>query len=432
MSNREMNYNLKAVIRETGLNPETLRAWERRYGLPSPERTPGGHRLYSSRDIQMLKWLIARQREGLSISRAVDLWKSLEERGEDPLQNAGLRQASPAHEETNLGDFRQTWIKACLDYAEIEGEQIIAQAFAISPPETVCIEILQKGLAEIGELWYTGQASVQQEHFSSALAMRRLHALISATPPPVRSGRILAACPPGEEHEFGLLLATLLLRRHGWEVIYLGANVPLLRLENTIQSSNPLLCVSLAETLPAAASLAEMGAFLNKQGVPLAYGGGVFNDTPALIERIPGYFIGSEISATPAAIERIFIQPAPYPQSLAVSEEYRQALSRYLEVWPLIEAEVSEQMRSADISAEHLALANLSFHDHLIAALSLGDVQLLNVSIQWVEGLVSNYGISSEVIRHYLRTFRQAIDQHMQTDGVIISNWLGDHVEINA
>ena len=52
-------YNLKAVIQETGLGPETLRAWERRYGLLKPQRSPGGHRLYSQYDIDMLKWLVA-------------------------------------------------------------------------------------------------------------------------------------------------------------------------------------------------------------------------------------------------------------------------------------------------------------------------------------------------------------------------------------
>ncbi len=58
-------YNLKAVVQETGLKPDTLRAWERRYGsLPEPNRTGGGHRLYSQQDINTLKWLLARQDEG--------------------------------------------------------------------------------------------------------------------------------------------------------------------------------------------------------------------------------------------------------------------------------------------------------------------------------------------------------------------------------
>ena len=51
-------YNLKAVVQETGLKPDTLRAWERRYGIPEPDRTGGGHRLYSQHDINTLKWLL--------------------------------------------------------------------------------------------------------------------------------------------------------------------------------------------------------------------------------------------------------------------------------------------------------------------------------------------------------------------------------------
>ena len=68
-------YNLKAVVRETGLKPDTIRAWERRYGLPEPQRADSGHRLYSQNDVNMLKWLISRQDEGMSISRAVVLWR---------------------------------------------------------------------------------------------------------------------------------------------------------------------------------------------------------------------------------------------------------------------------------------------------------------------------------------------------------------------
>ena len=85
-ANNDPTFNLKVVIRETGLKPDTLRAWERRYGLPDPQRTEGGHRLYTRRDIDMLKWLMARQNEGVSISRAVSLWQGLVAEGKDPLQ----------------------------------------------------------------------------------------------------------------------------------------------------------------------------------------------------------------------------------------------------------------------------------------------------------------------------------------------------------
>src|ERR1043165_1858873 len=79
---------LKVVLKETGLGADTLRAWERRYGLPVPNRSAGGHRLYSQRDIETIKWLMKRQAEGLSISRAVDLWNEQIASGVDPLVGA--------------------------------------------------------------------------------------------------------------------------------------------------------------------------------------------------------------------------------------------------------------------------------------------------------------------------------------------------------
>src|SRR5574339_756252 len=89
-------FNLKVVLKETGLPADTLRAWERRYGLPVPQRTPGGHRLYSERDIHTIKWLMARQAEGLSISRAVDMWNEQIASGKDPLAgSASTASTSP-------------------------------------------------------------------------------------------------------------------------------------------------------------------------------------------------------------------------------------------------------------------------------------------------------------------------------------------------
>jgi DNA-binding transcriptional MerR regulator len=67
---------LKAVIHETGPTPATLRAWERRYELLKPQHSPGGHRLYTKDESEMLRWLVARQAEGLSISHAIEIWKN--------------------------------------------------------------------------------------------------------------------------------------------------------------------------------------------------------------------------------------------------------------------------------------------------------------------------------------------------------------------
>ena len=159
-------YNLKAVVHETGLKPDTLRAWERRYGIPEPDRTGGGHRLYSQHDINTLKWLLARQDEGLSISRAVALWQSLQGEGQDPLHVYPLPHVveSPAYPVIDTGgaivELRRAWIAACLAFDERRAEAVLNQAFSYYAPETVCFELLQKALVEIGQGWYEGHVSV--------------------------------------------------------------------------------------------------------------------------------------------------------------------------------------------------------------------------------------------------------------------------------
>ena len=107
-------YNLKVVLKETGIAADTLRAWERRYGIPRPERTPGGHRLYSQRDVHVIKWLMARQAEGLTISRAVNQWNEITARGVDPLEESKpLRAEGFSTANASLDALSKEWLAAC-------------------------------------------------------------------------------------------------------------------------------------------------------------------------------------------------------------------------------------------------------------------------------------------------------------------------------
>ena len=94
-SNKTPAYNLKVVIQETGLKADTLRALVRRYGLPNPQRTAGGHRLYSQYDIEMIRWLMSRQEEGLRINLAIELWRKFEQAGRDTFQEMPIQAESP-------------------------------------------------------------------------------------------------------------------------------------------------------------------------------------------------------------------------------------------------------------------------------------------------------------------------------------------------
>jgi DNA-binding transcriptional MerR regulator/methylmalonyl-CoA mutase cobalamin-binding subunit len=420
-------YNLKAVVQETGLKPDTLRAWERRYGLPHPDRTGGGHRLYSQYDIEMLKWLVARQEEGLNISRAVDLWRRLEAEGEDPLaggngQAERWRPAEPVTVGDALAALRDAWLDACLAFDEQDAERIVAQAFALYPPETVCFELLQKGLYEVGEGWYRGEITVQQEHFTSALAMRRVEALLAATPPPIRPGRILALCPPDERHTFGLLLLTFLLRRRGLEVIYLGANVPIAQLETTINAARPRLVVISAHLLHTAATLLDMAQFLAEAGIPMAYGGLVFNQQPELAQRIPGHYLGRDLQGVAQVVEQLLVSSAPAQVATLPPAECQEALVEFEAHQADIESIIWQRLGS--MAHSHLTTANLHLGQNIVAALKLGSLDYLGRDLRWIRSLLINYHLPDELLAHYLAIYGDAAATALGEAGRPIVKWL--------
>jgi DNA-binding transcriptional MerR regulator len=416
-------FNLSSVVRETGVKADTLRAWERRYGLPQPARTEGRQRLYSQRDIDTIKWLVTRQREGLRIKRAVALWRSMEAAGQEPLQEMIPTLHPEELASDTMAELRQAWVSACLAFDERRADQILTQAFALYPPETVCLGLLRAGIAQIGQEWYEGHATVQQEHFATALAVRRVETLVLAAPPPTRPGRILAACPPEEEHCFGLLLLTFLLRRRGWDVTYLGANVPVARLEQVTDTIQPSLVISTALQLITAANLLDMARFLQQQTVPLAFGGGVFDRAPALRARFPGHYLGSELEQAPQAVEKILASSAPLPSVEPIPEMAHQALLHYRERRLPIEAHLASQ-RPELAGEAWFGTASRELGRNLSAALVLGDINLAGDSLGWLAGLAQGGDVISITLNSFLSAYHQAARALLDERGVPIIEWL--------
>jgi DNA-binding transcriptional MerR regulator len=424
MNDNPPTYNLKVVSKETGLTPSTLRAWERRYKLFKPQRSSGGQRLYTMEEINLLKWLVERQKEGLSISRAVDLWRS--QAIQSPAENriTAVSQSVSATGEGMLDQLRQVWQEACLAYDEPEAELAMAKALAIATPEVVCIQIMQRGLAELGAGWYAGTVSVQQEHFASALVARRLNALFAVAPMPTRPDRLLAACPPGETHDLALLMLSFILRWRGWDVIYLGADVPLDRLDATLQAASPDLVLSVAQTLPGAASLGEFAEFTNARSIPLAYGGGIFNHIPGLVERIAGHFLGQKVDEAPQALERLLLRRPSQPVSRPLTNAYVAALKEFKDKEASIVSRVSQNLRSSPIEPRHIEMANTHFSRAIVAALTLGEIHYLDYSVEWLNELLEHHGLTPQLAFQYYKTFYQAVldEPYFQAEPVL--GWL--------
>lgn len=425
-------FNMKVVVRETGIKPDTLRAWERRYGIPDPERTKGGHRLYSQYEIDMLKWLVERQDEGMSISHAVELWQQIESTGQDPLQTySNGQEASPPPPAAALeggeviGALRRAWIQACLDFNEREAQNILSQAFARFPTEVVCTQVMQRGLMRIGQGWYEGTISVQQEHFATELAIRQLEALIVSTAPPVQNVHILVACPPYEQHTFSPLLLTLLFRRRGWHVIYLGANVPADQLASMVDMVSLDMVILSAQTLYAASTLLEMANLLLETKIPLAFGGAVFNFLPGLARRIPGHFLGMELQGVPERVQHLLQMQPPTPSVTPRSPEYDQALAAFVELRPSIEARVQSLMQEVSSNTRDLSQANEDIGNHIKAALTLGDIDFITADINWIQGFLINHdtAVPKEVMQSFIRIYYQAAYEVLGAYGQPLFNW---------
>jgi methanogenic corrinoid protein MtbC1 len=405
---------MKVVVHETGLKPDTLRAWERRYGVPNPERTPGGHRLYSQHEIDLLKWLVARQDEGMSISHAVELWQQLESEGQNPLLTMETAVAEPTLPNVTgeqVDELREAWVEACLAFDEYRAQHLLARAFALFSIETVCYQVLQQGLNKIGEGWYEGAVSVQQEHFASALALRQLEALLVAMPAPTRHGRILVACPPTELHTFAPLMISLMLRRQGWDVVYLGANVPLDRLEASVEQIKPQLVILSAQTLTAAGHMLPLAQKLAEMDVPLAFGGAVFNQIEQTVEAIPGHFLTKTLEQVPQTVEKLMQTRPAIGTVKKFSKAYQDAYDHFIERRSAIDAHLHVTPRLLEMPTALLNDTNNELSNNIEAALRLGDMAMVEANLDWVTGLLlNNHARLTEVaLQHYLQQYHEAV-----------------------
>lgn len=403
MLDKTPSYNLKAVLKETGLTAAALRAWERRYGLPRPARTRGGHRLYSAYDVATVRWLKARISEGLSVSRAVDLWRQVVAAGRDPL--AELER--PAPPPASLEAARQAWVEACLALDERRAEEILNQAFSLHSVERVCLDLLAEGLAQIGDSWSKGFATVQHEHFASQLATRRIDALLVACPEPVRPATVLVACPPGEWHAFPLHLISLLLRRRGWRVIYLGANVPLDRALETVRFTHPGLVLLASQHLVSAARLREMADVLSRAGFVVAYGGRAPNLMPRMRALVAAHFAGETIEAAIEQAESLLASGRPAPPAEEIPPEAAELARHFRQRRAHLESVLTEHLQAPGLSISLLETANEFLGDMMAAALEFGSPEFLSADLTCVVDSLSGAGIDRQALPAYLRSYAE-------------------------
>ena len=266
-------YTIKEAAARTGLTEPVLRAWERRYGVVAPTRTPGGYRVYDEGALRRLRSMRRLIDDGWSASAAAAaIIAGTQPTDGAPAHSAGDGPARPFVEE--LVDAAEA-----LDSERIEG--VLDDMFAAGSYERVVEDHVIPSLRALGEAWAAGRVAVAGEHVASNAVLRRLAASFQASGPGAEHSRpVLVGMPPGARHELGGLIFATALRRHGIPVIYLGADLPLDEWTAAVERTNARAVVIGAVMPPdaaAAMSVAE-GLRAARPDVVIAFGGAAAPD----------------------------------------------------------------------------------------------------------------------------------------------------------
>jgi MerR family transcriptional regulator, light-induced transcriptional regulator len=213
------------VSERTGLSADVLRVWERRYGVVEPSRTEGGQRLYTDGDIERLRLLHLATRAGRSIGQVADLsaaaLAALVREDEEERGRAPRPQATP-----DPGGYVDTALVAVRDLDAVALESQLRRAAAVLGVRAFLADVAAPLFRRIGDEWYAGRLRSGQEHLATVVLRRVLEGLMSAFGAGPGAARLVVATPAGEHHEIGALLVAAAALGEGWNVVYLGPDLP--------------------------------------------------------------------------------------------------------------------------------------------------------------------------------------------------------------
>jgi hypothetical protein len=167
----------------------------------------------------------------------------------------------------------------------------------------------------------------------------------------------------------------------------------------------------------------EMAEALHEHGVPLAYGGKVFNEIPNLRNSIRGHFLGEDIAGVADAVEYALLAPPP-PRPEPLTADRAATIRHFCERSAAIELDVLQEMQPLAIDDEYVRIALSELRRHIVASLKLCDPEYLGPCLDWTEKLMINRGMSGAVLRGYLERYLDASRRHLDQRGAPLINWL--------
>lgn len=277
----EPRFRIGAVARATGIAPDTLRVWERRYHLLQPGRAEGGGRLYSEADIARLRLLKQLCDNGHAIGEIAPL-------RDEQLRRLIAREKATTPDEPDVGmaPVRAAFLKAVLALDLEDAQRLLARAALTLPARDLVVEFLAPTLTAIGDGWARGQVGIGHEHAASALTRSVLGSLLTTQGRP-RGRTMVVTTLAGEMHELGALLVALLGASTGWRVVYLGPNLPAPEIAAVVESTGATLLALSMVNHPAKGAENELRAVARalRDGVHVILGGAAAHHYAGVTDR---------------------------------------------------------------------------------------------------------------------------------------------------
>jgi len=284
MPSHRGKYRIQTVAEMTGIPAATLRAWERRYGIPSPERSSSSYRLFSDHDVASIRKLKELCDEGMAPAEAARMVVRIQEASNTPVESDPYTRAC------------EMILRAVEDFDPQGVERAVRAAMFLGSALTVYQRVIGPTMRAVGDRWHEGSFSIAQEHMASEALAAAARDMLRLLDPPPTAEEVVVACFADEEHALPLYGVAFVLVQWGLRPVILGAKTPPSAIRHAVESIQPSL-VALSVTLspPAYRARELVDAYADAvQGVTWVVGGPASEHIREMIEASGGIVVGDK------------------------------------------------------------------------------------------------------------------------------------------
>lgn len=297
-------YRIRTVSELTGVSSATLRAWERRYGVPVPSRTASAYRLYSEEDVA----LVTRMRDLVKIGTApAEAARAILGESNVGLADIGVGAVgTPVVGKDPYVVATERIVEAVKRFDPDGLEQEIARTMTLGPAVVIYDRTIGPALIQIGDLWHSGEVTVAQEHLASNVLGGTLVHLLRLAQPSDALRRIVLACFAEEEHVLGLYGAGLRFASWGYRTLMLGASTPAAAIARVIEALEPdVVGLSATMLVPPPRARELIDAYADAcHSTPWLVGGDAAESMRPWIEARGGLCVGRDLPGSRQLIEK--------------------------------------------------------------------------------------------------------------------------------